>query len=433
MGRTAESEPCHQRGRDPTNVAAATSTRREGSLRFCAVHSSPSEGIGPDDDAHTADDAGFRPPLPPEDRIWRHPSEVAAANRARTAMTNANRRASGPRPMLVAAICIAAVFGAGVSLAAVAVTGAWDTEVVHRNVAVTVAPIDFAQPAATVEEVRSHVVGLRVRHGSTWTTANAVVYRSDGHALTTAAIVDGADEIDAYLPDGTATTAELIGIDGATGVAVVRVPGATPATLGSSDGLDAGDQVLTVGQVGAPTWQPMVDAAHVSATGQHLRNGTVALHDLVTLTATGTRPVPGCPVLDAGGAVIGFVAGVAAEDESPAVIPIDDAVRVADQLVEHGDVDHVWLGVTGVDLSPEEASALSLTGGATVTGVIEGSPAESVGLEPGDTIVSVDDDPVTSMGSLITELRDRDPGDEVTIRVVRNGESVDAPVELGGR
>ena len=106
---------------------------------------------------------------------------------------------------------------------------------------------------------------------------------------------------------------------------------------------------------------------------------------------------------------------------------------IADQLVERGEVDHVWLGVAGTDITPEEATAMSIPGGATVTEVLDNSPASGGGLLAGDAIVAVDDDAVTSMNELVTELRDRSPGDEVTLTVVRNGDEVETTVELGER
>ena len=124
----------------------------------------------------------------------------------------------------------------------------------------------------------------------------------------------------------------------------------------------------------------------------------------------------GGPLLDIHGAVVGITGGGPAttpetgpdsDDDVPLGIatPIDVAIHVADQIIEHGRARHVWLGVEGADLAPDRASLLGIAGGASVSRVVPASPADHAGLEAGDVVVVVDDRPIESMSDLIAALR----------------------------
>jgi S1-C subfamily serine protease len=94
---------------------------------------------------------------------------------------------------------------------------------------------------------------------------------------------------------------------------------------------------------------------------------------------------------------------------------------------------HGWLGVEGADISSAQATAMGVEGGALVRAVTPGSPAEAAGLAPDDVITEVDGDPVGSISELVVELRDRDPGDDVTLGYWRSGEHAETTATLTER
>ena len=104
-------------------------------------------------------------------------------------------------------------------------------------------------------------------------------------------------------------------------------------------------------------------------------------------------------------------------------IPSSTVVDVVEQLLEDGTVEHAWLGVQPVAMTPQIAAQYDLPSeaGALVVDVVEGSPAEDAGLVPGDVIVAIDEDPVTTVEDLLGALRRRDVGAEIAISVAREG------------
>lgn len=108
---------------------------------------------------------------------------------------------------------------------------------------------------------------------------------------------------------------------------------------------------------------------------------------------------------------------------------------MADQLIETGEVREPFLGIVPVDLTRQEAElyGLEVTSGALVAQVERGTPADEAGLRRGDIIVALDDTQIRSSGDLYSALRDYQPGDEVSVTVVRNGERRTLDVTLGER
>ena len=108
-------------------------------------------------------------------------------------------------------------------------------------------------------------------------------------------------------------------------------------------------------------------------------------------------------------------------------VPISRAVRVADELVTSGKVHYAWLGVTGRDVD-DDAGA-----GAQLTDVAENGPAHDLGLEPGDVVTSLDEEPVASMSALAGAIRERRPGELVELTVERGSETITVTVTLAER
>lgn len=407
---------------------------------------------GPDDDG-----GGLGPPLPPEDRLWRHPSELGAGAArpagpplvpAPPAPARAARRSTSP--WLVGAV--AGLAGAGLTVASLAATGAFDDQVIRQQVVERVAP----SPASTLPvsappgqtgspSVASLAAGVgpavaRVEvtrtatpdtaggegtttAGTTTVVGSAVVFRDDGYLLTSADLVDHSLAIGVVLGDGQAQQGRLVGTDPLTDIAVLRVEavGLTPAVLGSADDLAVGQPTLIVGSATTPGAGPAVTTGIVSALERTLEadgGGTPPRHGMIQTDAPLDPAATGGPLVDRRGAVVGITTdppGAATGQGLSFATPIDTARRVAGQIILTGAVHHPWLGIEGSDLDARHAGDLQLAGGAQVATVAEGSPAETAGLAPDDVITAVGDVRIASMADLVVELREHDPGDVVLI------------------
>lgn len=405
---------------------------------------------GPDDDG-----GGLGPPLPPEDRLWRHPSELGSGA-PRPALPPAAPIAAPPTPRrgsspwLVGAV--AGLAGAALTLGALAATGALDDQVVRQEVVERVAPspastLPVSAPAGETElpavatlaaGVGPAVARVEVTRtttdtgdvGTTTTTVgSAVVFRDDGYLLTSADLVDHSLAIGVVLGDGHAEPGRVVGTDPLTDVAVLKVDGAglTTAVLGSAEDLAVGQPTLIVGSATSPGDDPAVTSGIVSALGRTLEadgGGTPPRHGMIQTDAPLDPAATGGPLVDRRGAVVGITTdppdAVAGEGLSFAT-PIDTARRIAAQIILTGAAHHPWLGIEGSDLDARDAGDLELAGGAQVATVAEGSPADAAGLAPDDVITAVGDVRVASMADLVVELREHDPGDVVLIAYRRGG------------
>jgi S1-C subfamily serine protease len=154
------------------------------------------------------------------------------------------------------------------------------------------------------------------------------------------------------------------------------------------------------------------------------RSGTTVLMDMVQTDAPVAPGSSGGALVDGAGRVVGITTAVAGVDGATNgfgfATTIDVARAAAEQLVAHGRVVPVWLGVEGTDLDGAAATDMQLEGGALVDQVKADSPAERAGLAAKDVIVSVDGRPVMSLGMLAVAVRTHNPGDVLTLDVIRD-------------
>lgn len=370
------------------------------------------------------DDEGVlgRRPLPPEDRLWRHPSELAAM---------LPPEPPPPSSRSVRAVALAGVV-AGVALATsvLALSGTLAPRVVERPVVEKVAltPVvsspllrDGDDLTRVVGRAATALVRLEVRRGGSVSTASGVVFRDDGLVLTAAHPLRGADAVFVVLADGRRLRGEVTGLDEVTDIAVVDVDAQDlPVAVLSEAPAEIGDLVVALGAAD-DSGQPSISAGLVTALDQRLAlpDGPV-LHGLVETDADVEPHQEGGPVVDARGAVVAVTTSGDGGAHGYGV-PVDLARRVALHLLADGQVAHAWLGITTVDLDADQREALDVGGGALAHSLVPGGPAEAAGLQPGDVIVGVDGQPVGSVSALVVALRRCEPGDEVRLSFRRDG------------
>ena len=395
------------------------------------------------------DETPFSDPLPLDDRLWRHPSELQLPLDLGGGTAHHHRGVGLGTGWSTAVV--SGLIGSVLAVSAIATTGVLSEgpEVRETVVRETVAPafaVSSVSAGADGSVVRvaadasPAVVRIEVR-GDVDGSGSGVVFRDDGHVLTNAHVVDGAQRIMVVLADGTTLEAELVGFDVVTDIAVVKVAGDEPfptAVLGSAAALAVGQPTVAIGSPLGLLGGSSVTTGVVSALGREVDGqGGPPLLDMIQTDAAIAPGSSGGALLDMRGTVIGITTAIAVSQVGAEglgfAVPIDLAVRVGTQLIEGGRAIHVWLGIEGRDLDAAEAADAGLRGGAEVTDVVAGSPADAGGLIVGDVIVAIGDQRVPSMSGLVVALRDRQPGDVVSLTVVDDGAEVRRDVVLEER
>ncbi|MCB0993753.1 MAG: PDZ domain-containing protein [Acidimicrobiales bacterium] len=390
------------------------------------------------------DDEPYVPPLPPEDRLWRHPSEVAASLR-QTAVASA---APSAPPGRLGVALMSALGGALV------VAGLWlatttfgpSSESVRRPVefvaldpTVATEPIVVSSEAwveTVTREVADGVVAVTAQRGNRIAEGSGVVYQIDGYILTSHRLVAGADRITVTLSDGTDLGATILGTDVLSGIAVIKVDATDipAAVLGLTRDPLVGDEVILV-----DARRPITESAiaHLTADDAQVNvrelYGTatdVNLHGLFQLDQPVRRVADGAAIVDTSGAVIGISLDLGTNNGGYAVPIWFARLDVAQDIVDTGAARYAYLGITGSDLSASRAAALGVEGGARIDTVIPGGPAEAAGLVPGDVIVSLDDDDVWSMSDLILSLRTKRILRSMQLGYVRDGQVLRTTITL---
>ena len=364
------------------------------------------------EDEGTPPDPPFRgAPLPPEDRLWRHPSEVRPAP-------------TGDRPHRRSALSLGLAAGLGASVALMA---AWGLGAIRQDDAAQPVSERLATPVSTllvgaplpggIDEVASALVTVDAGD----TQGSGVVLRDDGHVLTTAELVGDAEQVRVRAVDGPELVGDVVGVDPATDVAVLLVQGLDRlgAVLGVARDVAVGDPARAIALQGMQAAEVLTGAvANLAVTVS--RDAEVPLHGLIGTDIVMDDPIEGAALVDATGAVIGVTTTVGDTDAVRAV-PIDLARTVADDIIATGGPAHPWLGIEGRDLEADVAAEWGVRGGAELAAVAEDSPAAEAGLQDADVVTQVGDTEVTSMGDLVTALRLLDPGDQVRIGYLRAG------------
>lgn len=274
---------------------------------------------------------------------------------------------------------------------------------------------------------------------------SGVIVDASGLILTNHHVVHRARRITVSLPDGRQFEGELVGSSPESDLAVVRVEpgGALPqARLGSSADLQVGQGVIAIGNPFGFDYSVTIGV--VSALGRELVVGQerpVVLTNLIQTDAAINPGNSGGPLVDFQGRVIGIntavlraVAGFEAQGLGFA-IPIDDARRVAEEIIGGGPVR---LGILGGTLTPQIAAAIErATGeplgtreGVFVREVYPGSPAERAGLKPTDVIVAADGAPVRSVEELLQRVRQAGRGGRLELTILRRSVSYRITVNL---
>ena len=269
---------------------------------------------------------------------------------------------------------------------------------------------------------------------------SGVIISSDGYILTCAHVVDGASTITVTIGDKD-YTATLVGEDTTSDIAVIKIDadGLTPATVGNSDSLKVGQSVMAVGnplgELGGTVTGGMISALNRSVTIQGT-NSTNTM-SLIQMDASVSPGNSGGGLFNMNGELVGIVNAKSSSSDAEGLgfaIPINDAIKVAQELLENGYVTgRPYLGITYLAVTDAQtAQQLGVNAyGVYIVDVTKGGPADQAGLKAGDRIVSVDGSEIAAKDDLGTLMQNHSAGDTLSITVARDGQMQTVNVTLG--
>ena len=269
---------------------------------------------------------------------------------------------------------------------------------------------------------------------------SGVIISSDGYILTCAHVVDGASTITVTIGDKD-YTATLVGEDTTSDIAVIKIDadGLTPATVGNSDSLKVGQSVMAVGnplgELGGTVTGGMISALNRSVTIQ----GTSSTNtmSLIQMDASVSPGNSGGGLFNMNGELIGIVNAKSSSSDAEGLgfaIPINDAIKVAQDLLENGYVTgRPYMGITYLAVTDAQTAAqLGVNAyGIYVVDVVSGGPADKAGLKAGDRIVSIDNTEVAQKTDLGTLMQEHSAGDTLSITIARDGQMQTVSLTLG--
>jgi len=278
--------------------------------------------------------------------------------------------------------------------------------------------------------------------GDQTVSGSGVFISQEGYILTNNHVVEGTKDVTIVLSDGSQQAATIIGTDQYADLAVLKTDGPVPAVaaLGNSDVLNPGETVIAIGSP-LGDFKNTVTVGVVSATGRIIDTGLgYQIEGLIQTDAAINEGNSGGPLVNLAGEVIGINALVVRGSGSGTVaeglgfaIPINTAQAVAQQIIQNGYVPYPYLGIRWQAITPSIAARYRLPAewGVYVTDVTANSPASQAGLRQGDIITGIDDATLDETHSYLNTLFLHQPGDQVTLTIVRGSKTLELQVTLG--
>ncbi len=288
-------------------------------------------------------------------------------------------------------------------------------------------------------------------------TGSGFVWDTEGHIVTNNHVVEGAEQIEVVLADGTAVPAVPVGADAYNDLAVLRIRAPReklrPVTLGDSASLRVGQWVIAIGNPFGLDRTMTVGV--ISALGRTLELSDRPLGEVIQTDAAINPGNSGGPLLDLEGRVIGINTAIRSPSGGSVgigfAIPVNTIRRVVPELIARGRYPHPWLGASFFEITPAFAQTfrLPVDHGLLTVRVVPGGPADQAGLRGatqrvrtrfgdvflgGDIVTAIDDRPMRRVDDLVIYLENhKRVGDPVTLSILRDGRPQTLTVTLGER
>jgi Do/DeqQ family serine protease len=268
-------------------------------------------------------------------------------------------------------------------------------------------------------------------------TGSGFIINGNGQILTNAHVVSGADKVTVTLKDGRTFNGKVMGADKVTDVAVIKINANNLPSLqqGNSDSLKPGEWAIAIGNpLGLDN---TVTTGIISATGR--RSSQIGASDKrVNYIQTDAAINPGNsggPLLNAGGQVIGMNTAILRNAQGLGfAIPINTVQRIANQLITKGKVDHAFLGIQMIDITPQLKQQINddpnsnmkidTDKGVLIARVVRNSPAAKAGMKSGDVIQSVAGKPVADASAVQQAVEQSQVGSNLQVQIRRNGQNL---------
>jgi len=292
--------------------------------------------------------------------------------------------------------------------------------------------------AAVAEYVAPSVVTISADVGGGTATGTGVIITSDGEILTNAHVVEDATAIRVRLAGETEPReVSLLAADRGNDLALLRMDGDgfQAATFADPGSVRLGDDVIAIGFALGLDGEPSVTLGIVSALNRTIAQDDVFLDGLIQTDAAISSGNSGGPLVNAAGEVVGINTAVARDSAVIAAtnvsfaISVSEALPIIEVLRDQADGVDRAQGFLGVGLDDRRDGGQ----GAIVTDVQAGTPADDIGVAADDLIVAVDGAPTDGTSGLIAAIRDQQPGDSVTLTIIRDGEELLLDVTLTSR
>ncbi|MGA2462029.1 MAG: trypsin-like peptidase domain-containing protein [Candidatus Bathyarchaeia archaeon] len=298
-------------------------------------------------------------------------------------------------------------------------------------------PVNEKDVVAAIEKVSPAVVSiatLRVIQENLFDAVpvrglgSGIIFDSNGGILTNHHIVEDAERVQVVTANGKKFQGEVLGSDAMSDVAVVRVDGeGLPAVrLGDSDKLVVGQIAIAIGNpYGFLLPGPTATVGVISALQRHLHVENHMYEDLIQTDASINPGNSGGPLVDSSGQVIGVnTANIPFAQGIGFAIPINNARKIAKEIIQHGRVPRPYLGISGLTLNRDIAESYNIPHekGVLVVRVGRGSPAHRGGMSAGDVILEVDKKPLKAWEDLQHVVQEKKVGESLELFVGRDQE-----------
>ena len=308
-----------------------------------------------------------------------------------------------------------------------------------------ISAVDKVMPAVVTIASTS---GGGILGGGASGVGSGFVYDTNGWILTNKHVVDGAEKLTVQLNDTRVFDAKVVGIDTLTDLAIVKIDAKqlTAAPLGNSGDLELGQLAIAIGNP-LGNFRNTVTTGVVSGLGRQIQAGDTSdtsseqLNNLIQTDAAINPGNSGGPLIDSSGQVIGINTAVSNNAQGIGfAIPVDVAKPIMQQAVAGKPISRPWIGVYYQQITKQLASEQNLPVDEGVLieppregtpAVFPGSPAEKAGLTDGDVVVAVDGEKLDMAHDLSALILPHEPGDTITLRVLRSDSTTELQVTLG--
>ena len=308
-------------------------------------------------------------------------------------------------------------------------------------------------PADIYEQNVNSTVGITISaqaqasmYGSGYTykaSGSGFIISDDGYILTNYHVIEDSDTVTVATYDDETYDAKVIGYDETNDIAVIKIDakGLTPVTLGDSDKLRVGEDVLAIGNpLGELTFS--LTKGIVSALSRNIRVESGNTMHLIQTDCAINSGNSGGALFNMQGEVIGITnakysssgySGEASIDNIGFAIPINSVKRIVASIVENGYIIKPYIGVTVSSLSEDAASITGIKAGAWVCEVTEDAPASKAGIKVNDVIVKVGEKTITSSEDLVAVVSASEPGDTLRFELYRQGKEIQLDVTIDSK